>query len=202
MFMFIQFWNRNFQEFFSFLLTIKDSPLQKMIAFLDFFFKFFISLLIISIEWKFKFFVVKNVFFLLFHFSWGLNFIIFTLFTNFWVWFCILKRHFRLNLDLLSVLILLVIHFDPNVSFNVDYFTNEKCRNESCTVLSSCFSFFVILLHFGRVLGNHTMDLLYRKCVGIMFGNKLSVSQFLFNLRYFKIVWCIFGILDQLPNPS
>ncbi len=63
MFMLIQFWNRNFQEFFSFLLTIEDSPLQKMIAFLDFFFKFFISLLIMSVEWKFKFFVVKNVFF-------------------------------------------------------------------------------------------------------------------------------------------
>ncbi len=147
-----------------------------MIAFLDFFFKFLISFLIMSIEWKFKFFVIKNVLFLLFHFFWDLYFFIFTLFVNFWVWFCILKRHRRLNLDLLSALILLIINFNPNVSLNVNHFTNEKSCNESCTVLSSSFPFLVILLHFGGVLGNHTMDFFDSKSVGIMFGNKLSIG--------------------------
>ncbi len=167
------------------------------------FYKLSVSLLVMTIEQKLKFFVIESVIFNLFYFIIGFfifTIFIFALFNNHLIGIYFLFLFLEFN-KFLSDIFFVIVDLDSNIPIYCNNFTDQKSSNKACTILSSSFSILVIILLFGWILGDHAVDFANGECIPVVFGDKLSIVERLFNFGFSKIVWCIFGILDELPNP-
>jgi hypothetical protein len=97
---------------------------------------------------------------------------------------------------------LLVTIFQLNKGAYLNVPTDDIRCNETSSI-PTCDPFHLAVeFLFGGVLACQTVNFSNFECISIVAGGKCIIVEFLLDFDVTEIIWGIFGILDELPNPT